>query len=84
MPDYVPIPKPTWFVMVITPLDKNDRIHEGGFRAHLKRMVEAGLGIYVGSGGSGEGHALTLEEWQRRPITVRAYERFAYLLHEQL
>ena len=27
---------------------------------------------------------LTLEEWQRRPITVRAYERFAYLLHEQL
>jgi cardiolipin synthase len=27
---------------------------------------------------------LTLEEWQRRPLWDRAYERFAYLLHEQL
>lgn len=64
MPEYVPIPKPTWFVMVITPLDKNDRIHEAAFRAHLKRMVDAGLGIYVGSGGSGEGHALTPAEYE--------------------
>jgi 4-hydroxy-tetrahydrodipicolinate synthase len=50
--------------MVITPLDKNDRIHEAAFRAHLKRMVSAGLGIYVGSGGSGEGHALTPAEYE--------------------
>jgi len=27
---------------------------------------------------------LTLEEWQRRPMYDRAYERFAYMLHEQL
>jgi cardiolipin synthase len=27
---------------------------------------------------------LTLEEWRRRPAFERAYERFAYLLHEQL
>ena len=27
---------------------------------------------------------LTLEEWRRRPLFDRAYERFAYLLHEQL
>jgi cardiolipin synthase A/B len=27
---------------------------------------------------------LKLEEWQRRPVFDRAYERFAYLLHEQL
>jgi cardiolipin synthase A/B len=27
---------------------------------------------------------LKLEEWRRRPIFDRAYERFAYLLHEQL
>jgi cardiolipin synthase len=27
---------------------------------------------------------LTLEQWRRRPVFDRAYERFAYLLHEQL
>lgn len=27
---------------------------------------------------------ITLERWQRRPLFDRAYERFAYLLHEQL
>jgi cardiolipin synthase len=27
---------------------------------------------------------LTLDEWERRPLFDRAYERFAYLLHEQL
>lgn len=27
---------------------------------------------------------LELEDWRRRPLYARAYERFAYLLHEQL
>jgi cardiolipin synthase len=27
---------------------------------------------------------LALEQWRRRPVFARAYERFAYLLHEQL
>ena len=27
---------------------------------------------------------LKLEQWRRRPVYDRAYERFAYLLHEQL
>jgi cardiolipin synthase A/B len=27
---------------------------------------------------------LTLEQWRRRPVYDRAYERFAYMLHEQL
>jgi cardiolipin synthase len=27
---------------------------------------------------------LKLEEWQRRPVFDRAFERFAYLVHEQL
>ena len=27
---------------------------------------------------------LELEQWRRRPVFARAYERFAYLLHEQL
>jgi cardiolipin synthase len=29
-------------------------------------------------------HELKLEQWRRRPVFDRAYERFAYLLHEQL
>jgi cardiolipin synthase len=29
-------------------------------------------------------HELKLEQWRRRPMFARAYERFAYLLHEQL
>jgi cardiolipin synthase len=29
-------------------------------------------------------HELKLEQWRRRPLFDRAYERFAYLLHEQL
>ena len=29
-------------------------------------------------------HELKLEEWEKRPVSDRAYERFAYLLHEQL
>jgi cardiolipin synthase len=29
-------------------------------------------------------HELELERWRRRPLYDRAYERFAYLLHEQL
>ncbi len=29
-------------------------------------------------------HEIKLQEWRRRPVFERAYERFAYLLHEQL
>jgi cardiolipin synthase A/B len=29
-------------------------------------------------------HELKLEQWRRRPMVARAYDRFAYLLHEQL
>jgi cardiolipin synthase len=29
-------------------------------------------------------HELELEQWRRRPVYDRAYERFAYLLHDQL
>jgi cardiolipin synthase A/B len=29
-------------------------------------------------------HEIKLEQWRRRPVFARAYERFAYLLHEQL
>jgi 4-hydroxy-tetrahydrodipicolinate synthase len=50
------------FCMVVTPMHADGRIDEDGFRAHLRRMVAGGVGVYLGSGGSGEGHALTLDE----------------------
>ena len=53
------------FCMVVTPMHDDGSIDEDGFRAHLRRMVAGGVGVYLGSGGSGEGHAMTLEELGR-------------------
>lgn len=50
------------FVISITPFDSEGRIDEVAFRAHLRRMAAAGIGVYVGGGGSGEGYTLTAEE----------------------
>src|SRR6201999_2935562 len=58
-------PKPLMFSMVVTPMDKEGRLDEDGIRAHLQRMVDAGVGVYLGSGGSGEGHALEIDELAR-------------------
>lgn len=38
---------------------------EEGFRRHLRRMGDAGIGVYVGGGGSGEGYSLSMEETVR-------------------
>jgi 4-hydroxy-tetrahydrodipicolinate synthase len=32
------------------------------FRVQLQRMVDANVGVYLGSGGAGEGHALSIQE----------------------
>ena len=50
------------FSMVVTPMDDQGRLDEAGIRAHLRRQIDAGVGVYLGSGGSGEGHALTIDE----------------------
>jgi 4-hydroxy-tetrahydrodipicolinate synthase len=57
--------RPIMFSMVVTPMDEDGRLDEPGIRAHLQRMIDAGVGVYLGSGGSGEGHALTIEELGR-------------------
>ncbi|MEO5839110.1 MAG: dihydrodipicolinate synthase family protein [Acidimicrobiales bacterium] len=54
--------KPTMFSMVVTPMDYRGRLDEAGIRAHLQRQIDAGVGVYLGSGGSGEGRALTIDE----------------------
>jgi 4-hydroxy-tetrahydrodipicolinate synthase len=51
--------------MVVTPMDRDGVIDEDAFRAHLRRMVAARVGVYLGSGGTGQGHALDAEELSR-------------------
>ena len=58
-------PQPLMFSMIVTPMDERGQVDEDGVRAHLGRMVDAGVGVYLGSGGSGEGHALELRELAR-------------------
>jgi 4-hydroxy-tetrahydrodipicolinate synthase len=40
-------------------------LDEENFRIFLQRFIENGHGVYLASGGSGEGHALTWEELRR-------------------
>ena len=70
-------PQPLMFSMIVTPMDERGQVDEDGVRAHLGRMVDAGVGVYLGSGGSGEGHALELRgspvctSWALRPARAR-------------
>jgi len=57
-------PKST-YVISITPFDAEGGFDEAGFRAHLQRMAAAGIGVYVGGGGSGEGYTLDAAETRR-------------------
>src|SRR6187399_1024864 len=52
-------------VISITPFDDQGRLDETAFRAHLRRLGEAGVSVYVGGSGSGEGYALSFEERER-------------------
>ncbi|HEX4214940.1 MAG TPA: dihydrodipicolinate synthase family protein [Candidatus Dormibacteraeota bacterium] len=40
-------------------------LDEEAYRASLQRFVDAGLGVYMASGGSGEGHSLSWDELGR-------------------
>ena len=50
------------FVISITPFRADGALDETAFRAHLRRMAAAGVGVYVGGGGSGEGYTLDERE----------------------
>jgi len=58
--------KPSVFVISITPFDAEGRLDEPALRAHLDRMADAGVGVYLGGGGSGEG--FTLDETEARRV----------------
>jgi dihydrodipicolinate synthase/N-acetylneuraminate lyase len=48
-----------------TTFSKNGDLDEDAFRQFLQRFVDAKIGVYLASGGSGEGHALTWDELGR-------------------
>ncbi len=48
--------------MSITPFEPNGAVDEGLFRAHLRFLAGAGVGVYVASQGSGEGDLLSFAE----------------------
>ncbi|OCC22958.1 hypothetical protein MB02_14430 [Croceicoccus estronivorus] len=50
------------FVISLTPFDRAGAIDKGAFRAHLARLRDSGIGVYVGGSGSGEGYTLTPAE----------------------
>ena len=53
------------FVISITPFTSTGGFDEPGIRRHLRRMAAAGIGVYLGGGGSGEGYVLSSEEARR-------------------
>jgi 4-hydroxy-tetrahydrodipicolinate synthase len=54
--------RPSTHVISLTPFDDDEAFDVEAFRLHLRRMREAGVGVYVGGGGSGEGYTLAPEE----------------------
>ncbi len=55
----------TVFVISITPFTAGGDLDEAGLRGHLRRMADAGVGVYVGGSGSGEGYSLSAGERDR-------------------
>jgi 4-hydroxy-tetrahydrodipicolinate synthase len=53
------------YVISITPFRPDGSLDEDGLRHHLQRMAAAGIGVYLGGGGSGEGYVLTSDELDR-------------------
>jgi 4-hydroxy-tetrahydrodipicolinate synthase len=56
---------PSTFVISITPFAADGALDESGLRGHLARMRAAGVGVYLGGSGSGEGYTLSTDELVR-------------------
>ena len=57
----------------ITPFDEKGAVDEPAFRRHLHRLGDAGISVFVGGSGSGEGYTLTPEE-RNRILTIAVEE----------
>ncbi len=56
---------PSTFVISHTPFTEGGDIDWDGVRAHLSRFKDAGIGVYMGGGGSGEGYTLLPHEMRQ-------------------
>ena len=59
--------------IIITPFDEKGAVDESAFRRHLHRFGDAGVSVFVGGSGSGEGYSLTPEE-RNRILTIAVEE----------
>lgn len=50
---------------IATPFTKAGEFDEGAMREFLQQFIDAKIGVYLTSGGAGEGHSLTWEELSR-------------------
>jgi len=55
----------TTFVISITPFTASGEFDEQAIRGHFRRLAAAGIGVYVGGSGSGEGYTLSPAESRR-------------------
>ena len=51
-----------YFTMCATVFSPEGGLDDAGFRGYLGRQIDARLGVYLGSGGNGETHAMTPDE----------------------
>ncbi len=65
MTDTIQKPSPTPFCMAATPFSPDGEVDEAALRGQVRRFVDAGLGVYFGSGGAGEGHTLSNRDLDR-------------------
>lgn len=53
------------YCLIGTPFSRSGEIDEAAFRAFLNRFIDARIGVYVASGGNGEGHAMSGDDLRR-------------------
>ena len=58
-------PLPGIYSMSVTPFSVDGGLDEDALRSHLRYQAAAGVGVYLGSYGSGEGHLLREHEVER-------------------
>ena len=51
-----------FFTMCATVFSPRGGLDDAAFRLYIQRQADAGLGVYLGSGGNGETHAMTPDE----------------------
>lgn len=61
------------YAISITPFDERQQLDEQALRGHFRRLADAGIGVYVCGGGSGEAFTLSWEE-QRRVLEIAIEE----------